>query len=133
MPLPIDELLGWLWQRWELEVAHREMKSGLGVGEKQCWNPRATQASVQWNVWLYAVFILAGYRTWGLRHGPPVPTRWWRGAGRWSLATLWRTYRALLWGQPQFRPLWSPTLDHWPKKETWLTAWHNATLAASRL
>lgn len=31
--LPIEPLLAWLWQRWELEVAHREMKSGLGVGE----------------------------------------------------------------------------------------------------
>ncbi len=46
MPLPIDTLLAWLWQRWELEVAHREMKSSFGVGEKQCWNPHATIASV---------------------------------------------------------------------------------------
>jgi len=33
-PLPIETILAWLWQRWELEVAHREMKSGFGVGEK---------------------------------------------------------------------------------------------------
>ena len=32
LTLPIAELLGWLWQRWELEVAHRQMKSGLGPG-----------------------------------------------------------------------------------------------------
>lgn len=63
LPLPIDTVLAWLWQRWELEVAHREMKSGFGVGEKQCWNPHATIASVQWSVWVYALLLLAAYRT----------------------------------------------------------------------
>jgi DDE superfamily endonuclease len=47
LPLPVETILAWLWQRWELEVAHREMKSGFGVGEKQCWNPRSTISSVQ--------------------------------------------------------------------------------------
>jgi len=37
--LPVETLLAWLWQRWELEVAHREMRGGFGVGEKQCWHP----------------------------------------------------------------------------------------------
>lgn len=41
LPLPAPELLAWLWQRWELEVAHREMKAGFGVGQKQCWNRRS--------------------------------------------------------------------------------------------
>lgn len=36
LPLPIEDLLAWAWQRWEVEVAHREMKSGFGLGEKQC-------------------------------------------------------------------------------------------------
>ncbi len=48
LPLPVETLLAWLWQRWELEVAHREMKSGFGVGEKQCWNPLATITSIPW-------------------------------------------------------------------------------------
>jgi len=43
LPLPIVTILAWLWQRWELEVAHREMKSGFGVGEKQCRNPRSME------------------------------------------------------------------------------------------
>ena len=47
-----DELLAWLWQRWEVEVAHREMKSGFGVGEMQCWTAVSTVASVQWGIWL---------------------------------------------------------------------------------
>ncbi|MGC8958579.1 MAG: transposase [Chloroflexia bacterium] len=41
LPFPAEQLLGWAWQRWECEVAHREMKSSLGIGEKQCWGPRA--------------------------------------------------------------------------------------------
>ena len=116
LPLPIDTLLAWLWQRWELEVAHREMKSGFGVGEKQCWNPHATIASVQWSVWVYALLLLAAYRTWGLLNGPPIPTRWWSGAPRWSFNTLWRQYRLACWGTPQFQALWTRTPGNWLKK-----------------
>lgn len=36
LPFPAEELLGWIWQRWEVEVAHREMKTGFGLGEAQC-------------------------------------------------------------------------------------------------
>jgi hypothetical protein len=59
---------------WQLPlpVAHREMKSGFGVGEKQGWNQRSTVLAVQWGVWVYALLLLAGYRTWswlgGHRH-----------------------------------------------------------------
>lgn len=133
LPLSIASLLTWLWQRWEIEVAHREMKSGLGLGEKQCWNKRAAVVSVQWSAWTYAVLLLAAYRTWGLCSGPPTPQRWWSGAKRWSFTTLWRAYRSELWNKHQFRPLWTTTADNWWKKETWLAAWDNATLAAARI
>jgi hypothetical protein len=43
-----------MWPRWELEVAHREGKSGFGIGDKQGWNPRAAVTSVQWSAWLYS-------------------------------------------------------------------------------
>ena len=105
LPLPLKTLLFWAWQRWEVEVAHRELKSNFGLGEKQCWNPQAAVRSVQWSAWVYAVLLLAGYRAWGLTGAPPVPTPWWRGSPRWSLNTLWRGYRAALWGPHQFRPV----------------------------
>lgn len=105
LPLSVDTLLFWAWQRWEIEVAHREMKTSFGLGDKQCWNPRAAVVTVQWSAWVYSLFLLAGYRTWGLSLAPPVPTRWWRGSGRWSFATLWRAYRAALWGEHHFQPL----------------------------
>lgn len=105
LPLPVEQLLFWAWQRWEIEVAHRELKSNFGLGDKQCWNPHAAVLSVQWSAWVYALLLLAGYRAWGLTDGPPVPTAWWQGSRRWSLNTLWRGYRAALWGAHQFQPI----------------------------
>lgn len=132
LPFALDILLAWLWQRWELEVAHREMKSGWGVGEKQCWNPRATVASVQWSAWVYALLLLAAYRTWGLCHAPPIPTPWWHGARRWSFNTLWRQFRAACWGTPQFRACWTRTPGNWLKKEAFLIGLSNAMATACR-
>jgi len=133
LPLPIESLLAWLWQRWEIEVAHRELKSGWGLGEMQCWNSRSAVVAVQWSGWGYAVLLLAGYRQWGLLGGPPTPARWWKGAKRWSLTTLWRALRAEVWQQTEFRALWTGTGANWWKMETWIAAWHNATAAASRI
>ena len=133
LPLPIEEILAWLWQRWEIEVAHREMKSGLGVSQMQCWNPRSAIVSVQWSVWVYAVFLLAGYQAWGLLGGPPTPARWWPGAKRWSFTTLWRSYRAALWGKTEFQALWSETGNNWWKKEVWLSGLTNSVAASAKI
>jgi hypothetical protein len=132
LPWPPAVLLAWVWQRWELEVAHREMKAGLGVGQKQCWNRRAAVVSVQWSVWVYAVLVLAGYQAWGLFGGPRRPEKWWPGAKRWSFNTLWRGYRAALWGTQQFRAAWTPTTDDWGQKEAWLLGLTNAAAGAAR-
>jgi len=132
LPLPEEELLAWAWQRWEVEVAHREMKSGFGLGEKQCWNERSAIRAVQWSAWVYCLLLLAGYRTWGLTGGPAAPARWWKGAGRWSFNTLWRTYRAALWGTGEFRAVCLLSTCNWPKKEAWLSAFLNSAAAAVR-
>jgi hypothetical protein len=132
LPLVEEELLAWAWQRWEVEVAHREMKSGFGLGEKQCWNKRSAVRSVQWSAWVYALLLLAGYRTWGLRNGPATPARWWSGAGRWSFNTLWRAYRSALWGTSDFQAVCSLITGNWQKKERWLTAFTNSAAAALR-
>lgn len=132
LPVPVLELLAWLWQRWELEVAHREMKSGFGVGEKQCWNRRSAIVSVQWGVWVYALLLLAGYRTWGLCGAPVTKTAWWQGARRWSFNTLWRNYRAALWGDRHFHALYTRSAHDWPQKKQLLLALDNAILGAAR-
>jgi hypothetical protein len=132
LPLPLESLLFWAWQRWEVEVAHREMKTSFGLGDKQCWNPRAAVLSVQWSAWAYSLLLLAGYRTWGLTHAPPVPTAWWRGAGRWSFATLWRAFRAALWGEFHFQPLSPLSPDNWPVNDALLSGLDNAVFGAAR-
>lgn len=132
LPLPIEDLLTWAWQRWELEVAHRELKSGFGLGEKQCWTPRSAVTSVQWSAWVYGVLLLAGYRTWGLLHGPKGPALWWQGSQRWSFNTLCRSYRAALWNTPDFRAVWTASGDNWLKKGDWIAAAWNSVTAAAR-
>jgi len=132
LPLALETLLFWAWQRWEVEVAHRELKTTFGLGHKQCFNPQAAVLSVQWSAWVYSLLLLAGYRTFGLARAPDVPTRWWRGSGRWSFATLLRAYRAALWGQHDFRPLFTPTPYDWVGKNAYLTALKNSIYAAMR-
>lgn len=132
LPFPVETLLALAWQRWELEVSHREVKSSFGLGQKQCWNRRAAVVSVQWSAWAYGLLLLAGYRTWGLLTGPPAPGRWWPGGRRWSFNTLWRAYRAELWGRPDFRAVWTRTGDNWLKKGDWLAALWNAASSSAR-
>lgn len=132
LPFPAEFLLTWAWQRWELEVEHREIKSGFGLGEKQCWNQNSAIVSVQWSAWVYGVLLLAGYRSWGLLGGPANPARWWRGARRWSFNTLWRGYRSALWKTPDFRAVWTGTGDNWLKKSDWMSALWNSVAGAAR-
>jgi hypothetical protein len=81
---------------------------------------------------VYAVLLLAGYRTFGLTGAPAVPTAWWPGAPRWSLNTLWRAYRAAFGQQHDFLPLCSPIPSDWGEKERLLRALRNAVFAAAR-
>lgn len=133
LPLPVQTLLFWAWQRWEIEVCHRDLKSNFGLGNKQCWHPVSSLTSVQWTAWVYSLLLLAGYRTWGLCNAPQVPTRWWRGADRWSFTTLHRAYRAALWGCHDFRPLWAMTPGNWLEKQDLLQALGNSVYGSARL
>jgi hypothetical protein len=108
------------------------LKTTFGLGHKQCFNPKAAVLSVQWSAWVYSLLLLAGYRTFGLARAPDVPTRWWRGSGRWSFATLLRSFRATLWGQHHFRPIFTPTPYDWGAKQAYLTALKNSIYASMR-
>lgn len=132
LPLPIAQLLAWLWQRWELEVAHRQMKSGLGLGEKQCWNPQATVASVQWSVWVYALMVFAGYRIWGNDPGTKPPGLWRSAPRRWSFNTLWRALRSEIWQHTDFRATWTWSRNNWSVNEPLWDNLFNAVLASTR-
>jgi len=115
LPFPIEDILLWMWQRWELEVTHRELKTSFGVGEMQCWGKVSSTLSVQWMVWLFGLVMLGAYRAWGLFRGPPVRTRWWSGARRWSFNTLWAALRAELWARRDFHPGFPLSRENPPK------------------
>jgi hypothetical protein len=104
LPFPIEQILSWIWKRWEIEVTHREMKTSFGVGDMQCWGAVSATMSVQWMSWLVGVLMLAAYRAWSWFDGPPVRTHWWSGSRCWSFTTLWNTLRTSLWTTEQFSP-----------------------------
>ena len=133
-PLPAAELLAWAWQRWEVEVTHREYKSGFGVGEAQCWSPAAALLTVQWAVWVYSLLVLTGYRVWGLGPGTVRPPgRWWAGSRRWSLGRLVQALRHELWTVGEFRPAWSRTTGTWGEMVDWLALQTNVLLGTQRI
>lgn len=93
LPYPLADLAMWVWQRWEVEVMHRELKSGWGLGDQQQWSPIAAASVTQWVVWAYAVLILTGVAT-----PPPVrQTRRWYRPRRWTPRDLTLLLRNDLW------------------------------------
>jgi hypothetical protein len=133
LPVPLPELLAWAWQRWEVEVMHRELKGGFGLGEQQAFSARGAATAVPWLVWVYALVVLAGYRTWGLGPGTvPDLGRWWT-ARRWSPGRLRQGLRQELWQLGDFRPVWRRSPDAWAEIAAWVASRVPATLGARRL
>jgi hypothetical protein len=133
LPMPLAEALSWAWQRWEVEVMHRELKSGFGLGEQQAFSATGAATVTAWAVWAYALIVLAGYRTWGLGPAPLSRlNRWWTPR-RWSFAQLWQGLRQELWQAGDFQPVWTRSPDTWHEMTTWYHAQTNAVLGYRRL
>jgi hypothetical protein len=133
LPLPLADLLAWAWQRWEVEVMHRELKSGFGLGQQQAFSDRGVATVVPWLVWLYALLILTGYRTWGLGPGTGSACgRWWT-ARRWSIGRLRQGLRQELWQLGEFRPVWTRSPDPWQEITAWVGTQTTAIAAARPL
>ena len=133
LPYPLAELIALAWQRWEVEVMHRELKSGFGLGQQQQWSSAGLVAVVQWITWLYGTLILAAYTAWGYQ--PPGSHRlgcWWEPR-RWSLATLWQTIRREIWQLAEFLPVWSRTPDRWGAITAWFAAPDNPLAGYRRI
>jgi hypothetical protein len=81
LPVSLKVLVLKLWQRWEVEVGFRWMKSGFGLGEKPCWGVDSGERSVAWRAWVYGALVWSGYCAWGGC----------RGRARWTVRdVLWR-------------------------------------------
>jgi hypothetical protein len=120
LPLPLAELLAWAWQRWEVEVMHRELKSGFGLGQQQAWSDDGAAQTIPFVVWVYALLILVGYRTWGL--GPATGSDFggWYTPRRWSIGRVRQEVRQELWHLGDFQPVWTRSPDEWHEITTWI-------------
>ena len=133
LPLPLADLLAWAWQRWEVEVMHRELKSGFGLGQQQAFSDHGAATVVPWLVWLYALLILTGYRTWGLGPGTVPALGRWSAARRWSIGRLRQGLRQELWHLGEFQPGWTRSPDSWAEITTWVGTQTTAVAAAHPL
>jgi hypothetical protein len=76
--------------RWQIEVNHREEKDTLGVGQAQLWNATSVPKQPAFAVAAYSALLLASLQTFGAQRGPafaPLP-QWRRHAPRPSCLDL---------------------------------------------
>jgi hypothetical protein len=95
LPDAVDDLVRWAWQRWEVEVMHRELKRGFGLGDQQQWRPVSAALVPQWVVWTYAMLVLTAQETWGT--GPPPAAGRWHQGRRWTPREALNAVRLELW------------------------------------
>jgi hypothetical protein len=83
-------LLQIFFDRWQIEVNHREEKDTLGVGQAQLWNPTAVPKQPALAVAAYSALLLASLEAFGAKRTEayaPLP-KWRRGAKRPSCLDL---------------------------------------------
>jgi hypothetical protein len=61
------DLLQIYFDRWQIEVNHREEKDTLGVGQAQLWNPTSVPRQPVLVVAAYSALLLAGLRAFGTK------------------------------------------------------------------
>jgi hypothetical protein len=77
-------LLQIYFDRWQIEVNHREEKDTLGVGQAQLWNPLSVPKQPAFAVAAYSALLLAGLQAFGPARGPAFAQlpKWRRKAKR---------------------------------------------------
>lgn len=84
------QLLQIYFDRWQIEVNHREEKDTLGVGQAQLWNPTSVPKQPVLAVAAYSALLLASLQAFGAERGQayaPLP-KWRRRARRPSCLDL---------------------------------------------
>lgn len=97
------QLLQIYFNRWQIEVNHREEKDTLGVGQAQLWNPTAVPKQPVLVVAAYSALLLASWLTFGAERGKayaPLP-KWRRQAKRPSCLDLITLLRKEMAENPQ--------------------------------
>lgn len=62
---PVETLIQAYFDRWEIEVNHRDEKSLLGVGHAQVWSEKSAFRVPQFQVAIYAMLLLAALVAYG--------------------------------------------------------------------
>lgn len=97
-----DDLLQIYFDRWQIEVAHREIKDTFGVGEAQVRNATAVARQPAFAVATYAALHVAALGVFGARRPDdlgPLP-KWQREKARPSCQELIRYFRAEVLAKP---------------------------------
>lgn len=117
---PAVQLLQAYFDRWGIEVNHRDEKEIIGVGEAQVWNPQSVQKVPALLVAMYSWLLLAGLHCYGPKRTSqyePLP-KWRPGAKRPSCLDL----IALLRKQLVERPVKFDAGNTPPNLQTMVTA-----------
>lgn len=97
--------------RWQIEVAHRDEKSVMGVGQAQVWNDASVTRQPAFAVAAYALLLLAGIKAYGGQRTSELPAlpRWRGRGGRPSCLDLVNTLRGQLAERPDLLQDWQGT------------------------
>jgi hypothetical protein len=84
------QLLQIYFDRWQIEVNHREEKDTLGIGQAQLWNPTAVPKQPALAVAAYSALMLAALKVFGAERGKAYAQlpKWRRNARRPSCLDL---------------------------------------------
>jgi hypothetical protein len=99
---PAEQLLQDYFDRWGIEVNHRDEKEILGVGEAQVWNEKSVSKVPALLVAMYSWLLLAGLKCYGPQRSEvyePLP-KWRRRAKRPSCLDLVTLLRKQLADNP---------------------------------
>lgn len=105
-------LLQIYFDRWQIEVNHRDEKDTLGVGQAQLWNPVAVPKQPVLAVAAYSALLLASLLTFGAERGDayaPLP-KWRRRAHRPSCLDLITLLRKEMVEHPELLQAFDVTL-----------------------
>lgn len=133
LPLGVEHIVSLLWQRWEVEVGIRVLKSEVGLGQKQCWGLERAERSLAWSGWVYSLWMLSGYRAWGVCGGERRVRAWYRGGGRWGIREVVGALREGVWQVVQKIVLDGLIVGEGQKKEGLLSRVWRAWLGSFRL
>jgi DDE family transposase len=108
------ELLQPYFDRWQIEVNHREEKDTLGIGQAQLRSRKSVPRQPAFAVAAYSALMLAGLLAFGPERGEPYELlpKWRRNAGRPSCLDLVTLLRKEMMANPAlteplgFRPDW---------------------------